>query len=87
MILWIFSILYFYAYTEIYIRSTVLRHGCILNGEPQTDTRAERAVWPAAVLAEPPAELTVAAHAEVDVPLRLLVPQLLLKLQGVGLLP
>lgn len=47
----------------------------------------QRAVWPAAVLAEPPAELTVAAHTEVDVPLRLLVPQFLLKLQGIGLLP
>lgn len=42
---------------------------------------------PAVVLAEPPAELTVTAETVVDVSLRLLVPQFLLKLQGVGLLP
>lgn len=38
---------------------------------------------PAAVLAEPPAELSVAAQTVVNVPLRLLIPQLLLKLQSV----
>lgn len=48
---------------------------------------SERVRRPAVVLAEPPAELSVAAHTVVDVPLRLLLPQLLLKLQGVVFLP
>lgn len=47
----------------------------------------ERTIWPAVVLAEPPAELTVTAQTVVDIPLCLLIPQFLLKLQGICLLP
>lgn len=44
-------------------------------------------VRPAIVLAQPPAERGVAAQAVVDVALRLLIAQLLFKLQRIRLLP
>lgn len=47
----------------------------------------QKCIWPAVILAQPPAELSVTAQTVVDVPLGLLVSQLLLELEGICLLP